>query len=76
MVWFFDLFFYFFELVGAYAAQGTFVIFRQLVAFVDVIANGANKFLHGFYLTFLFLNLDAGAPAKGVCFLNKNVSYL
>ena len=72
----FDLFFHFFKLLGAYAAERALVVFRQLIAFVDVIANGANKLFHNEYLTFLLINLGAGSPAKGFGFLNKNVSYL
>ena len=40
------LFFDFFKEVGAYAAKGALVIFGQLIALVNVVANGANKLLH------------------------------
>ena len=36
----------FLEHVGADAAQGALVIFGQLIAFVDIAANGANELFH------------------------------
>ena len=42
----YDLLLDFFELIGTDAAQGALVILGQLVAFIDVVANGADKLFH------------------------------
>ena len=41
-----ELLFHFFEHIGTDAAQGALVILGQLVAFIDVVANGADKLFH------------------------------
>ena len=49
-------FLFFFELVGADAAQGALVIGGQFIAFVDIATDGADKLLHVNYLTFESFN--------------------
>ena len=39
-------FFHFLEQIGAYAAEGAFVVFGQLVALVDILTYCADKFFH------------------------------
>ena len=43
-----NLCFFLFKEVGANAAEGALVIFGQLVALVNITANGADIFLHNF----------------------------
>ena len=45
----------FFKLVGAYAAQGALVIFRQLFAFIDITANDAYILFHNDFLQLILL---------------------
>ena len=44
------LFFDLFKLVGADAAQRAFKILGQFITLIDIAANGANIFCHGFFL--------------------------
>ena len=56
-----DLFFFvgdFFELVGTDAAEGAFIIFGQLVAFVNITADGTNKLFHNLLLLFIDSNMS------------------
>ena len=50
-----ELLLLFFKLVGTHTAEGALVIFRQLIAFVDIAADNTDIFLHIVFLLIVII---------------------